>query len=80
MDVAATAVRKVPTGHKLQTLDAVFGLYVPAAHAVQIVAPVVVLMRPAGQAEQALEAELLPKYPLLHRTHVAIEVAPTAVE
>jgi hypothetical protein len=64
----------------MHVLDAVFGLYVPATHAVHDKAPVSELMYPAGQAEQALAAELGPKYPLSQSVHVAIEVAPAAFE
>lgn len=78
--MAAEVARNVPAGHGTHALDAVFGLYVPAAHAVQDTAPVPELMNPAGQAEQALEALADAKYPLLHCAHVAIDVAPTADE
>ena len=44
MDVAAVVVRNVPMGQAMHTLLAAFGLYVPAAQAVQAVLPVVALM------------------------------------
>ena len=80
MEVAPVVVRKVPAGHEIQALEAEFGLYFPATQAVQDTAPVAALIEPAGQAEQALEPVAEAKYPLLHVTHVAIEVAPTADE
>jgi hypothetical protein len=70
----------VPAGQSAQALDAAFGLYVPATHAVHDTAPLSELMYPAGQAEQVLEAALEAKYPLSHSVHVAIEVAPETAE
>ena len=54
MEVAAVKLRNVPTGHETHALDAVFGLYFPAAQAVQFMAPKFELTYPAGQLEQTL--------------------------